>query len=143
MSIFTKKTDEQKRNDEKYKQTLSCVEKCMTEVIMNYFIFNISIVLNNKEIEHTKIKKECLIKILKGDYNLSVFSKEPKLVVDIIYNKMFGENGILLDNYLFKIVCKGAFKRIISPSNNEIYYFVINCISKESQNKYNYFIDKI
>lgn len=143
MSIFTKKTDEQKRNDEKYKQTLSCVEKCMTEVIMNYFIFNISIVLNNKEIEHTKIKKECLIKILKGDYNLSVFSKEPKLVVDIIYNKMFGENGILLDNYLFKIVGKGSFKRIIPPSNNEIYYFVINCISKESQNKYNYFIDKI
>ena len=110
---------------------------------MNYFVFNISIVLNNKQIEHDKIKEECLNKILKSDYELNVFSKQPNIVVDVIYNKMFGENGIELDNYLFKIVGKGQFKRIIPPSNNEMYFFVINCISKESQNKYNYFIDKI
>jgi hypothetical protein len=85
MSIFTKKTDEQKCNDEKYKQTLACVEKCMTEVIMNYFIFNISIVLNNKEIEHTKIKEECF------RFNIIVYEENLKLY-DI-------ENNVKINKY--------------------------------------------
>lgn len=129
-----------------YRKALSNVENLVYISTLEYFIFNLpnEFVKQNKKIEHDQIKQECLKLFHKQihEEELAQFSKEPEQIIEIIYENMFGINGILLDEYLFKVVGKGQFKRIIPPSNNEMYKYIVKCVTDESSKKWD-FITKI
>jgi hypothetical protein len=136
---FTKKTEY-----DVYRKALSSVEKLIYQVTLEYFIFNIpeQIVKTKQEIDHDQIKNNCLKLFSKQIHKeeLAQFSNTPTKIIEIIYENMFGKHGILLDNYLFKVVGKGQFKRIIPPSNNEMYRYIVKCVTDESSKKWDFII---
>jgi hypothetical protein len=127
-----------------YRKALSSVEKLVYNSTLEYFIFNPpnNLVKQNKKIDHEQIKQECFKLFHKQIHQdeLAQFSKEPAQIIEIVYENMFGKNGILLDNYLFKEVGKGHFKRILPPSNNEMYRYIVKCATDESVKKWDFII---
>jgi hypothetical protein len=108
--------------------------------VFNYFIHHSprDLVKTNTKIDHMYIKSCCEIQLHKKftPYISSLYTHTPTEIIDILYSTIFGENGKLLDDFVYQTKGHGWCKRVFPPTDNEMYTFVVHCVTEETKNQF-------
>ena len=88
-----------------------------------------------QQIDHDGIKEKCIHRISKHFIIHPFVHSIPDIVI-ILYNTLFGENGKHLDEYVYQTKGKGWCKRIIPPTDNEMYSYIVQCVTNETEKQY-------
>ena len=103
---------------------------------LSYFIKNSpkSLVTKKQQIDHDGIKEKCIHQANKH-FIISPFKHSMPEIITIIYTTMF-ENGKLLDTYVYQTKGQGWCKRVFPPTDNEMYSYIVLCVTKETKQQY-------
>ena len=106
--------------------------------MLHYFIQHSPKDLVKTGIKHDEIKLYCAFQIHKQftPYVLSLYKHTPQEIVDILYSTIFGENGKLLDDFVFQTKGNGWCKRVFPPTDNEMYTFIVDCVTEETKTQF-------
>jgi hypothetical protein len=108
---------------------------------LSYFIKTSpkTLVTSTQQIDHDGIKEKCIHQANKHFTHHSVaqlFKHSMPEIVTIIYTTLFGENGKLLDTYVYQTKGQGWCKRVFPPTNNEMLNYIVLCVTKETKQQY-------
>ena len=105
---------------------------------LNYFIKNSpkSLVSKKQQIDHDGIKEKCIYQANRHFTHLYLFKHSMPEIVTIIYTTLF-ENGKLLDDYVYQTKGQGWCKRVFPPTDDEMYYYIVKCVTEETNKQYN------
>jgi len=94
--------------------------------------------VKHQNINHNGIKTQCVGKINKhfSIHTLALFKHSPTEIVNQLYSLIFGENGKWLDDFVYQTKGKGWCKRNFPPSDNEMYSFVVQCVTDETKQQF-------
>jgi hypothetical protein len=108
--------------------------------VLTYFINNSpkKLVQLQQQIDHLYIQDKCINKINRQftTHTLSLYSHTINEIISILYNTIFGENGKLLDDYVYQLKGQGWCKRVFPPTDNEMYFYIVNCVTTETKKQY-------
>jgi hypothetical protein len=107
--------------------------------MLGYFICHSpkDLVKHHQFVNHDSIKTRCIEKLTQfSPHTLVLFKHSPTEIVNKIYSLMFGENGKLVDDFVYQTKGHGWCKRVFPPSDNEMYAFVVQCVTDETKQQY-------
>jgi hypothetical protein len=105
--------------------------------VLTYFIHTSPkiLVTTSRQIDHDGIKERCIHQTNKH-FIISPFTHSISELVTIVYNTFFGENGKLLDDYVYQTKGQGWCKRVFPPTDNEMQSYIVQCVTEETQKQY-------
>jgi hypothetical protein len=86
---------------------------------------------DGKHFNHNEMieKSILLLERNKLNYNFDLFKCDYTYVVKRLYEIIFGENGEIMDNFIYAKKGKGWCERYFPPSDNDMYTFIVDQIT--------------
>ena len=89
----------------------------------------------DKRINHTEMIEQSIMLLEKNkiNYNFDLFKCDHSYVVKRLYEIIFGENGEIMDNFIYAKKGKGWCQRYFPPTHDEMLSFVVDQITKHTK----------
>lgn len=123
--------------DKEYRDQVLNIIGVIYDVILSHFILNspkqivTEFEKNKTRINHNDLIEQAigLIEKNKMNYNFDLFKSEYKYVIKQLYEIIFGDNGQIMDEFVYAKKGKGWCQRYFPPTDNEMYAFIVDQIT--------------
>jgi len=129
--------------NKEYRDAILSLIDVIYDVTLTYFIHKspkqlVEELKDEKYFDHKMLIDKCIEIINKYPvkYNLSNFKKPLPDIISELYYCIFGQDAQDLNNFIYLKKGKGWCERYFPPSDNEMYTFIVDQITRETKHQF-------